>query len=448
MCMSKRFDLSDIKRTLRYMKRNGVSNAYYAAKERLKLRASSRYSYISPGEGELANQCNETRALEGAPSITVVIPAYEPDENYFRKAVESVISQSYPHWRLVITDSSSSDGVCEIYKDLYADDPRIIYVKHKGASGISANTDTGIDKALGTGCDYIGFLDHDDVLTPDALYHMAMAAMEHKSDSGYPALVYSDEDKMNEPSPGTVVYFDPHRKYDFNFDLLLSNNYVCHFMIVRSDIMSGIRFRSEYEGEQDYDLVLRIAEQIMGDRASHTGSPDWSRSVVHVPRVLYHWRSHTGSTATNTESKRYAYEAGLHAVTELVNEFFSNPDVPGLPTVSHSKHLGFYDVNWGDNDTLFALRPDVGAVIGRVLDKHGVMKECIYDRDGHALYAGLNKNFAGEFNRFDCTQEVYSADINHVIVRPELTDLLKEARDNADLASKLHDMGYIILYRP
>ena len=103
MSMSKNFNMSDIRRTFRYMKRNGLRGAYFAAKERMKLRAESRYSYLCPDEGELANQRNETRDLEGAPSITVVIPAYEPDAAYFRKAVESVINQSYPHWRLVIT---------------------------------------------------------------------------------------------------------------------------------------------------------------------------------------------------------------------------------------------------------------------------------------------------------------------------------------------------------
>ncbi|MBO4899376.1 MAG: glycosyltransferase [Lachnospiraceae bacterium] len=489
--MSKRIDMSDIRRTFRYMKRNGLRGAYFAAKERMKLRAESRYSYICPDEGELANQRNETRDLEGEPSITVVIPAYEPNPVYFRKAVESVINQSYPHWRLVITDGSPSDRTYDIYKE-FESDPRITYVKHEGDSGISANTNTGIEAALAqiaaaepdhestepdyestgseAGCPnaYIGFLDHDDELTPDALYHMAKAAMgrgrsatcaaqERLSDES-PVLVYSDEDKMSEPDPATRLYFDPHTKYDFNFDLLLSNNYICHFMMVRADVMQNMRFRSEYDGAQDYDLALRIAADIFRqDRSSESGTNaiDLEKFIAHVPRILYHWRSHTGSTATNTESKRYAYEAGLRALTDAVNGLFG-----ALPRITHSKHLGFYDIDWGDPDTLFSLRPDVGAVIGRVLDVHGRMKECIYDKDRNALYAGLNNNFSGEFNRFDCAQDVYSADIKHVIVRPELKDTLQafqgritgnavaDSQTAAEFAIRLHDRGYRILYLP
>ena len=456
MSMSKIFNMSDIRRTFRYMKRNGLRGAYYAAKERMKLRAESRYSYLCPDEGELANQRNETHDPERAPSITVVIPAYEPDAVYFRKAVESVINQSYPHWRLVITDGSPSDKTYDIYKE-YENDPRITYVKHEGSPGISANTNTGIVAALalmdgaGTGSApdgmsaYIGFLDHDDELTPDALYHMAKAVMSSAVPGG-PVLVYSDEDKMSEPDPSTRLYFDPHRKYDFNLDLLLSNNYICHFMMVRADVMKDLRFRSEYDGAQDYDLVLRIVAGLIRDPHNSPGSSTSLSGpetyVVHVPRVLYHWRSHTGSTATNTESKTYAYEAGLRAVTDAVNTLFpacaraKNTEHPDLPRISHSKHLGFYDIDWGDADTLFLLRPDVGAVVGRVLDAHGRMKECIYDKDGNTLYAGLDNNFAGEFNRFDCSQDVYSADINHMIVRPGLD------------ASRLHELGYRILYLP
>ncbi len=470
------------------MKRNGFRDTYYAAKERLMMRAGGSYSYVCPGASELAGQTEETgeygdtSGLGSWPLITLIMPAYNTPEDFFRQAADSVINQSYRHWNLVICDASDTvSSVSDNTVRKYTEDPRITYLKIKENLGISANTNVGIEAAIRThendDNSYIGFLDHDDVLVPDALYHMA-CAIRHSRETGdsapYPALLYSDEDKMQQP--GTVqdierktdrdaIYFDPHRKYDFNYDLLLSNNYICHLMLVRSDILKNIRFRSEYDGAQDYDLVLQIVRYLCGlhNNGSGTGMitiPDLGRHIIHVPRVLYHWRSHSGSTASNTESKSYAYEAGLRALREHVNLMHAGTGA-NLPAVSvaHSKHLGFYDVDWGvkyktlsaehpDYTPLFMRRPDIGAVIGRVIDIRGRMTSCIKDAQGEALYAGLNKNFAGEFNRFDCAQDVYLADIRYVKVRPGLESLLGRSTDSETFARSLHDRGYLIYYDP
>ncbi len=455
----KRISGSDISKTMKYLKRNGFRTTYFAAVERLGMRAGSHYSYTEPDEGELAKQRKETADAEGWPSITMVMPAYNPDEHFFREALSSVLKQSYPHWKLVIADASDEDhDIVRRWAKKCSSEPRIRYVELDSNRGISGNTNAGVDAALddtahGT-CDYIGFMDHDDVLTPDALYHMAKAIVSRDN----PMLLYSDEDKMEEADKHVKSYFDPHKKYDFNFDLLLTNNYICHLMLVRRDMLKSVRFRPAYDGAQDYDLVLQLVVSLIRDYGLQTC--ELSDYIIHVPRVLYHWRCHRGSTAANTSSKEYAYEAGLKAVTDTVNELYGHlmSKDSAFPRVTHSKHRGFYDVDWGFNadssgddasrNAFFAIRRDVGAVIGRVLDKRGRMTECIADRSGNWLYAGTPKNFAGELNRFDCSQDVYMADIHHVYVRPELAGVLEKASDPRTFAEELRKQGYLILYDP
>lgn len=459
----KKINLSDISKTIKYMKRNGAREAFSAARERLEMRARAHYSYVAPDDGELAKQRKETSDAEGWPSITIVMPAYNPDEHFFREALSSVIRQSYPHWKLVIADASDTD-IVRTWAAKCASEPRIRYVELDSNRGISGNSNAGIDVALDDtthgACDYVGFMDHDDVMAPDALYHMAKAIKDSN-----PMLLYSDEDKLEEDSKHVKSYFDPHMKYDFNYDLLMTNNYICHLMLVRRDMLKNIRFRSTYDGAQDYDLVLQLVISLIKEYGLQTY--ELGDYIVHVPRVLYHWRCHRDSTAANTSSKEYAYEAGLRAVTDMVNELYGREikDDAGYPKVSHSKHRGFYEVDWGINGQsisgkpatgddgaelrdFFRLRPDVGAVIGRVLDKSGRMTECIADKDGNWLYAGTPKNFAGELNRFDCAQDVYMADPRYVMVRPELADLVNTETDLRTFADELRRRGYLILYLP
>ena len=509
------------------MKRNGVVNAYYAAKERMELNAASDYAYEPPDDGELAKQRKITSEEGKWPDIALVMPAYNTPPQFLAEAIESVIQQSYSNWMLVISDASDDGSVRETVKR-YDKDTRIRYLKLDENKGISENTNAGIEYVLGSdisNVDYIGFMDHDDVLTPDALYHMATAIKEYcgsGSDAGSPcndsrtpyadkreddringdpqdididstghnniynnadyctkypgpALLYSDEDKMTETGASSihkgamertsgsgneagpeiktdvlrVIYFDPHRKYDFNYDLLLTNNYICHLMLVRADIMLNIRFRGTYDGAQDYDLVLQVVRHIISgaDTPIRSGSfkliASLSDQIMHVPHILYHWRSHPGSTATNAASKTYAYDAGLKALTDHIRIVYGE-----TVTVSHSKHLGFYNADWGNVDDLFRLRPEIGAVAGRVIDRHGRMSECIFDKDGVPLYAGINKHYAGPFNRFDCAQDVYMAAPDHLHIRPELIHLKEIYPDTRVLANSLHAQHYLILYLP
>ncbi|MBQ8945611.1 MAG: glycosyltransferase [Lachnospiraceae bacterium] len=502
-------------RYLNYLKRNGISDTYYAVKERLKLRRGPAYSYVSPGAAELERQRGESEGLQERPLIGVVMPAYNTPAGFLREAVDSVVRQSYPDWRLVISDASDQDCVERIAGE-YSGDPRIIYLKLNENRGISANTNEGVTEALksvnGRACDYIALLDHDDVLTPDALYHMAMAIMDPdqknrprdpdqknrlRDPDQKPALLYSDEDKMTaDEASGSVMYFDDHIKYKFNYDLILSNNYICHLMLIRRDIAAKIRFRSEYDGAQDYDLVLSTIRLLCGHGDEPVSDPipvtELDNQIVHVTRVLYHWRSHAGSTATNTASKYYAYEAGREALREHIRVMYGE----NAGDVRHSRHLGFYNIVWGqssagdtgqakpersgsavaasdrqksgnpskeDIDTyisgIFAIRSDIGAVAVRVFDRHGRMSECIADENGNWLYSGTFKHYAGRFNRFDCAQDVAFADIRYIRVRPELMDLHREYMDriretgdhvsiSREFAEKIKENGYMIMYIP
>lgn len=457
-----------------------MAGAYYTARERLEAKKSDNYGYEAPDDGTLAKQRFETSAIAGVPLITIVMPAFNPPERYFRKAVESVIGQSYVNWRLVIGDASDSDHpAAERIAGSYGDDKRIEYIRLKSNEGISGNTNNILKHIPLSEDEYIGLLDHDDELTPDALYYMATEIVKALSETKtYPVLLYSDEDKIYEDEgTGEISYFDCHVKYDYNYDLLLTNNYICHLMLIRSDILEKMDFRREYDGAQDYDMVLRIAQL-------KEKSPSGDMRILHVPRVLYHWRSHPGSTATNSSSKSYAYEAGLRALQEHLDGTYG----AGAAKAYHSKHLGFYCVEWTPEESsatdklkrkrskpinyeryisdIFSNRDDIAGVIGRVIDSNGQMSKCIYNENREALFYGLNKHYSGPFNRFDCTQDVYAADIRYLTMRPELTGFVENIahsgiiahRDEAseaeleqasfELAEEIHRRGLKILYDP
>ena len=229
----------NIKKTINYSKKNGYGEAVVAAWERVTAKYYADYDYRAPDEETLRRQ----RANQGISDLkfSILVPAYETQEVYMTALIESCIGQTYENWELVIADGSVSD----IVKDTVGryQDTRIRYVRLEGNDGIAENTNRAIAYATG---DYYGLLDHDDLLTADALYEMALAVQERR-----PLLAYSDEDKCDESGKH---FYDPHFKLDFNLDLLLTNNYVCHFMVVRSDILKKIGIRREYDGSQDYDI--------------------------------------------------------------------------------------------------------------------------------------------------------------------------------------------------
>ena len=248
------------------------------------------YQLTCPSKEELERQRN-TR-FDYKPRLSIVIPVYKTPEGYLQELLESILSQTYSKWEVCIADGSPRGESRERLLKRYADrDTRFKYVILGENKGISGNTNAAMDMAQG---DYIVLADHDDTLTPDALFECVKAMNE---DPLYDVL-YSDEDKLD--MDGQAL-FDPHFKPDFNPDLLTSVNYICHLFVVNRNLVEAIGgFRQEFDGAQDYDFIFRCTEQ--------------ARKVCHIPKVLYHWRCHMNSTASNPESKMYAFEAGARAI--------------------------------------------------------------------------------------------------------------------------------------
>lgn len=404
--MSRIFRLSNLKKTVRYLGRNGIRQAYYAARERMDAEQHEHYVYHAPSEDELENQ--REKGKEFSCRFSILVPLYETKEVYLREMMDSVLEQTYGNFELILADASSSDQVEKVVKTYQ--DSRIFYRRLKCNCGISGNTNQALMYATG---DYAALLDHDDILTRDALYEMACRIEEAWKEDGELQLLYSDEDKCS--GDGTE-FFEVNRKPDFNLDLLLSNNYICHLLVMKRQLMQELQLRSVCDGAQDYDLVLRCISRLLGKNMR----PEKAEKlpVAHVPGVLYHWRCHEASTAENPGSKEYAYDAGRRAV----EDFLRARQWKGR--VSHMKHLGFYRVDY--QPEIFENRPDVALVGGRLLDKKNKIAGGIYSAEGEALYLGLYKEFSGPMHRASLQQEAEIIDVRCMKASREAEKILEE----------------------
>lgn len=275
-----------------------------------------RKKYI-PNARKLKKQRAEK--LDYEPCISIIVPTYKTPEKFLKEMIDSVRNQSYENWELCIGDGSvTEDTVKNVVESYQKKDKRIKMLCLSENLGIAGNTNAALSIATG---DYIALLDHDDILAPDALYEVVKWMNEHYKDET--DVIYTDEDKV---SFDLKEYFEPHFKSDYNLDLIRSNNYICHLFVARKSIVDQVGgFRKEYDGSQDYDFILRCIEQ--------------SKHVEHVPKVLYHWRCHPGSTAANQESKMYCYEAGKRAIEDHLKRM-GEDDCQVVMT----EHLGFYHV--------------------------------------------------------------------------------------------------------
>lgn len=231
-------------------------------------------------------------AFAQKPLISIVIPLYCTPLPYLKELLESVRRQSYENWQLCLADGSPDDKAKEFIEKHYGREKRIVYRKLEENGGISVNTNEAVALAAG---EYLMLCDHDDTLEPDALYEIVKAINDTGAD-----VLYTDEDKV---SMDGRHYFDPNFKPDFNLFRLRENNYICHIFVVKKSLTdeTGL-LRSEFDGAQDFDFILRCCEK--------------AQKITHIPKVLYHWRCHMDSTAADPSSKAYAYEAGRKAVRE------------------------------------------------------------------------------------------------------------------------------------
>jgi GT2 family glycosyltransferase len=296
-----------------------VRNAWFALKHRLGLHPSGPQPYWLPeidaagddwvvdgaydrwqiahriGASDLRRMRDVLPVLALRPSFSVLMPVYDAPEEYLRAAIESVQKQVYPDWELcIVDDASPAAHVRAVIEEYARDDLRIKPIFREVNGHIAAASNTALAAATG---DFIALLDHDDLLSPDALFENALAVNRLPDVD----VIYSDEDKIDEDGRRRQPYFKP----DWSPDSLLSRNYVSHLGVYRRSLVERAGgFRTGFEGSQDYDLVLRVTE--LTDR------------VAHIPRVLYHWRVHEDSTASAREQKNYAQTSAIRALEEAL----------------------------------------------------------------------------------------------------------------------------------
>lgn len=317
--MLKKLSPYTIQKGFRYLKHYGPKEFWIRLHERFEpeeVPYGPWYQAYVPDQETLEAQ--KKHKFDYRPLISIAVPAYQTPVEFLKQMIESLISQTYPEWELCIANASpDNEEMQRVLADYSEKDSRVRFCNLKENLGIAENTNRAFSMAKG---EFMGLLDHDDLLATNALYEIVQALQDHPQADA----LYTDEDKV---TTELDEHFQPHLKPDFNLDLLRSNNYICHFFVVRRSIVEKAGgFRKEFDGAQDYDFIFRCTEN--------------AREVLHVPEILYHWRTHKASTADNPASKMYAFEAGKRAIE-------ANLERTGTKgVVSHTQDIGFYRVKY------------------------------------------------------------------------------------------------------
>ncbi len=273
-----------------------------------------------PRSGDYALMYAQLSDWHKTPLISVVMPTYRSNLSYLQAAIDSVRNQVYPHWELCIADdASNSPELDEFLADQAISESRIRWIKRSVNGHISAASNSALALARG---EFVALLDHDDLLHPLALWFMAHALASHP-DAG---IIYSDEDKLNESG----LRIDPYFKSDFNPDLMLAQNMISHLGGYRRELIVGLGgFREGYEGSQDYDLALRAITCLT------------PAQIIHIPRVLYHWRMIPGSTSVHVDEKPYALDSAKRAVRDHLQRLHLSGDVLSCPEALPHQRVKF-----------------------------------------------------------------------------------------------------------
>lgn len=321
--LGKKINLSNIKKGFKIINRYG----FVGLKEKLiteedvsfDSKYNDWYNRHRISEDELEIQRNTV--FEYQPKISILVPTYNTPEKLLHEMIDSVIAQTYSNFELCIADGSQGNkNVEKILEEYSNNDSRVKYRILEKNGGIAENTNGAL--AIATG-DYVGLLDHDDMLEPNALFEVVKCLQDKKTD-----VVYTDEDKVTDD---LSRHLDPNFKPDFSIDLLRSHNYITHFFVCKKKIIDEIGgFRKEYDGSQDYDIILRCIEK--------------AGVIKHIPKILYNWRICIGSVAENPQSKMYAYEAGKKAIQDHLKRM----GIAG--EVEHTGLLGMYRVKYALKD--------------------------------------------------------------------------------------------------
>ncbi len=274
--------------------------------DRLRARTSAERAQASADE------------LAFEPLVSILVPTYKPMMSDFTAAVDSVIAQTYRNWELIIVDDGAKSPEVAARIRKYAEqDPRIRPITLKKNLGISGATNAGLAEVRG---DYVAFFDHDDLLVDVAIELMVRAAGRTGA-----RMLYSDEDKIDQAG----YFLEPNLKPDYNYRYLLGCNYICHLLMVEAKVLADVGpLRPNYDGAQDHDLILRLAEAIP------------AAEIHHVPEVLYHWRKTPNSTAVNIGNKTYAIDAGVQAVSDHLQRRGIKAEVEPI------RGLTLYGITW------------------------------------------------------------------------------------------------------
>ena len=397
-----------------------------------------------PGPKELERQRREK--FDFQPKISIVIPLYKTQEKYLRQLVETIKEQTYPNWELCLSDGSGANSpIAGLLESLAASDERIKVVSHEESLQISENTNAAIEIATG---DYIAFADHDDELTPNALFECVKALNKNRDVK----VLYSDEDKM---SMDGHKFFQPHFKPDYNPDLLCTVNYICHLFV-------------------DYDFIFRCIEAV---------SPE---EICHVPKILYHWRCHEESTAENPESKTYAFESGKRAIEEhyrrtgIDAEVYQGEFLGLYRTRFHRDHDPLISIIIPNKDHIDDLKRCMDSIdqkstyknyeyiivennstddatfqYYKKLEAENPKAHVVY-WDKEFNYSAIN-NYGAAFAKGEylCAQDYSAVTAACMMVKREafdkvggLTEELAVAFNDIDFCMKLREAGYLIVYNP
>ena len=298
----------------------------------------------TPRSTDLQRMTETVEVFPSKPLISILLPVYNPPQKFLEEAIESVINQVYPYWELCIADDASTllyvKKTLEHYR---SHDPRIKVVYREENGHISNCSNSALKIACG---EYVSLLDHDDVMTSDALYEIVLLINRRPEAD----MIYSDEDKINSQGMLDAPYFKPNWCPDF----FLSQMYTCHLSTYRRSILDEIGgFRVGYEGSQDYDLVLRFTEK--------------TTNIFHIPKILYHWRIHPESAASGSAAKPYAYIAAEKAIADALQRRGEPGIVSGVPKLL-GHYVIRYEVSAADLVTIIIPTRDLAVVLDKCLN--------------------------------------------------------------------------------
>lgn len=396
----KRISPKMMKRFFEYLKENGIKETVYkilfGMQEEFDYDAWFRRNRILDEELERQRKI----VFPYAPKISILVPTFNTPKGLLIEMIESVRKQSYANWQLCIADGSDQDETKNIIKEYVSKDNRIVVSWLDKNYGISGNTNKALELADG---EYTALFDHDDVLELNALYEVVSSLQDVHHD-----IVYTDEDKLNGK---TLQYEDPNFKSDYNEDLLLSHNYITHFFVVKTNILREVGgFNSEYDGAQDYDVILKCVEK--------------TNDIHHIAKILYHWRMHEGSTALNPESKMYCYIAGEKAIQHHLDRI----GVKAKVEMRKKPYWGLYHVEY-----LLDEDPLVSIVIPNY-EHEDVLKTCIDSLYNVNTYKNFEiiivENNSKKKSTFDYYEQVQADHENVKVVTWEGTEFNFSAINN------------------